>query len=389
MNARAPGGFIRVSIWCLPLLLTACAGLPQQPQPSQDEVVWASAGAGMLPEPDGPVAEDLSSLLHVTDDMRRFAQRAVAGRREMAIKVESLAAALIGKNGLHVQYDAQATLTAEQAFEQRRANCLSYTMLYVALAREVGIPARFNEVDIPPIWDLGDEHTSLLYRHINARVDADLLYSSIVDVAGDEYDPAYSQHVITDEEAKAQYYNNRAVELRLRGLLTDSLRYEVRALQLAPDAAYLWDNLANYYLLQGNGKAAQVAITQSLKLDGSSMLSYNTAAQVYETLGEHRLARYFHERAQYYLEQNPYHHYQLAVAALRAHNPQLAYDETSRAVLLYPKDSRFFFLLALVWDQLGDSQRAGESLHLAMLLAPDRERQERYKSKFARLAKQG
>lgn len=393
MKTGVAGRLAGARLWSwavlLPLCgLAACAELPPQPVVSQDEVAWAGAGAGRLDAAQPLVLENLGSLMQVTPEMSRFARDVTAGHGGAADKLDALTAALGSAKGLDMQYDAQATLTAQQAFAQRRANCLSYTMLFVALAREVGIPAKFNEVDIPPIWDMGDEHTSLLYKHINARVDLDLMFYRMVDVSGDEYDPAYGQEVISDAEAAAQFYNNRAVEMRLQGRLADSLRYEVRALQLAPGGAYLWDNLASLYLLLGEGKAARVAVTQALQLDGSSLLGYDTAAQVYDKLGEPALARYFRGRAAYFLAQNPYHHYQLALKALQAHDKQLAYDEAGQAILLYPKDARFFFLMAIVLDQMGDSKRAGESLHVALLLAPDAERQERYKSKFARLTKQ-
>jgi tetratricopeptide (TPR) repeat protein len=304
---------------------------------------------------------------------------------ELADRTEALMQALGEGKGLHMRYDAEATLTAEQAFAQRRANCLSYTMLFVALAREVGIPAQFNEVDIPPIWDLGDDRTSLLYLHINARVELPLRFYQVVDVSGEEIDPSYKQQVIADAEAQAQFYNNRAAQLRLEQRPGDALRYEVRALELAPDAAYLWTNLASLYLLRGEARAARIAITQSLKLDSTSLAGYDTAAAVYRKLGEPKLALYFQQRAEYFLDQNPYRHYQLALEALLRQDKREAFEQARRAILLYPKDARFFFLMAVVENQLGDMDRAEESLRVAVLLEPDAARQERYKSKFARL----
>ncbi|WP_169740765.1 transglutaminase-like domain-containing protein [Nevskia soli] len=368
--------------------LSACVGLPEQPAISQEDVAWVSGGGGLSRAPEDGAIEDASTLMRVTPEMRRFANEATAGEVSVQGKVVALAEALGDADKRHVRYDAEATLTAEQAFLQRRANCLSYTLLFVALAREVGIPAEFNEVDVPPIWDLGDDRTSLLYRHINARIDLFHGYR-VVDVSGDEYDPAYDQRVISDTAALAQFYNNRAVELRLKQRQAEALRYALRALELSPDTAYLWTNLASLYLLDGNVRAARIAVTQSLQLDASSMMSYDTASQVYEQLGEPRLARYFHQRAQYFLEQNPYHHYQLALAALRADDKEVAYNETRRAIGMYSKDARFFFLMAVVLNQMGKEVLASQSMQVAIDLTSDPAQQERYRSKFARLTKQG
>lgn len=367
--------------------LSGCVGLPEQPAISQDDVAWVSSGAGAA-QGTGAL-EDLPALMRVTPEMRRFAHQATDRSVGDTAKAAALSDALDAVDGLHMRYDSEATLTAEQAFTQRRANCLSYTLLYVALAREVGITAQFNEVDVPPIWDMGDERTSVLYRHINARIDLPKPYFRIVDVSGDEYDQTFDQRVISDTAALAQFYNNRAVELRLQRNHAAALRYQLRALELSPDAAFLWTNLAGLYLVDGNARAARIAVTQALKLDGASMMSYDAAAHVYAQLGDARLARYFHDRVQAFLQENPYYHYQLALAAFHDGNNQLAYNEGRRAIVIYPKDARFFFLMAVVLDQLGDLRNSSQSLQIALALAPDAAQQERYKSKFARLTKQG
>lgn len=374
----------------LALLLTlhGCATLPPQPPLAPDDLAWAAAGAGLL-QPGKVEPEDPADLLRVTDEMRRFAREAAGDGYSVEQRTLALADALTGNRGLRLQYDAEATLGAAEAFRQRRANCLGFTLLFVALAREVEIPAVFNEVLIPPVWDIGDETTSLLYLHVNARVDRSAAKYQIIDVSGDEYRPNYEQYAISDAAAEAQYYNNRAAELRLARRHAESLRYQVRALQLAPDTAYLWNNLASLYLQMDNPRAARIAVTQALALDASSRIGYDVAAQVYARLGEKRLADYFRERARYFLEQNPYHHYQLALAAWRDGDAKQAYEEVHAAILLERHDARFFFLLAAVLEKLGKNQLASDSLQVAMQMMPDEAQQLRYRNKFERIARGG
>jgi tetratricopeptide (TPR) repeat protein len=386
---KSSGG-MRTCIVLLLFALGGCASLPQQPAISTADVSWVlngadanSAAAKLEPEP-------LPSLLHVTDEMRHFALAATQGVFGISAKATALAAAIGTENGLRLRYDVDATLTAEQAFVQHRANCLSYTLLFIALAREVGIPAQFNEVDVPPIWDLGNDKTLLLYRHINARIDAYVTYYQIVDVSGEEYSPAYEQRVISDLTAAAQFYNNRAVELRLQKHYADALKYQLRALELAPDTAYLWTNLASLYLASNRAHAARIAVTRALQLDDASVLNYNAAGHIYEQLGEQRLAAYFQKRAQYFLDQNPYYHYQLALAALDDHGDELlAYKETRRALLLYQKDPRFFFLASILLQRRGEIELARKTMDVAVALTPDPSQLARYRSKFARLTEHG
>src|SRR3569833_188188 len=55
-------------------LLPGCAGVPQLPAPSDSDVGWVLTGADLLPasSPDTGM-EDVQSLLHVSDEMRKFA----------------------------------------------------------------------------------------------------------------------------------------------------------------------------------------------------------------------------------------------------------------------------------------------------------------------------
>ena len=48
-------------------------------------------------------------------------------------------------------YD-EITRTASETFRARRGNCLSFSNMFVAMARDVGLDVQFQEVEIPPDW---------------------------------------------------------------------------------------------------------------------------------------------------------------------------------------------------------------------------------------------
>ena len=61
----------------------------------------------------------------------------------------TLAKWMVDPDGLAMQYDIDANFSPVQAYAQKRANCLSFTLLLRALVAELGIEIQINEVDIP------------------------------------------------------------------------------------------------------------------------------------------------------------------------------------------------------------------------------------------------
>ena len=84
-------------------------------------------------------------------------------------RLERLVGFLFQKPGLGMEYSADATLTVEQAYRTRKANCLTFTLLTVALARESGLQAYGQELDDIVAWRVGDD---IIYRfnHVNAGI---------------------------------------------------------------------------------------------------------------------------------------------------------------------------------------------------------------------------
>lgn len=366
----------------IPLLLGACAMNPV----SLDHVSAGDSArlldgselpgfSGTLTLPDDPVLE-------LTPEMKEYIHRMmdVTGRYHFAPK--ELAGVLLHPGSLGIEYSSEATYTARETFRKRQANCLAFTILVVAFAREMGMHARFNEVDVPPIWDLQDPSTLVLYKHVNALVRSDVGPRMVVDIDLDEYDQSFRQREIRDNMAVAQYYNNRAMEFLGKADYTNALRYLAKALTLEPGISYMWANLGSLYRRAGNLQAAERAYRVALQKNPGDLVAISNAARLYERLGRTALAHELAERAEYFRMQNPYYRYRLALDALGTGNYAKALEQVDAAIKLYSREHRFYFLQGVVYRQMGRTELAEQSVNRAIKLASDAAQGARYRHKM-------
>ena len=95
----------------------------------------------------GVAARDLTSPIAVDDEMRAWLAKWV---RPTDTSLEQLREVLLGfhsPRGLDLKYDPGYTGTAREVFTSHRYNCLSFSHLFIALARELGIDAYYLNVD--------------------------------------------------------------------------------------------------------------------------------------------------------------------------------------------------------------------------------------------------
>jgi len=379
--AALPGRWLVLVIWCL--LLPACSTVPSAPGPQ--ERAWALAGAGLLDEVPAVALPEPDQLMAADDAMLAVARRIAARGGSDEDRLGALITALSDPGDVGLRYDGTITLTASAAFHAGKVNCLSYSLLFVILAREVGLEPHFNEVDVPTIWDLGESGSYVLYKHINVWMRLRSGDSYVADVSASEYDPAFRSRLMSDREAWAQFYNNRAVEMRLQGELQAALWAQLRALSLDTSRAYLWVNLGSLYLAMGSPDAAWIAIREAEQLSGQPEGLYGTAAAVSEALGKPAQAQRYRRLALQYLQQNPYYHYQLALGLIGTGDDRAARRELEQAIALYHDEHRFHALLAQVLWRAGQHERALRSLNQAIALTRDDGRRQMYQRKRDRL----
>ena len=106
-------------------------------------------------------------LLGMSNEMQQFVETHMGHRLGSESRAWSLAYAMLDPWVLDFTYDPSVTLTAREAFRTRRGNCLTFSNMFIAMAREAGLPAWYREVEIEPEWSSIDD-TLLVSLHVNA-----------------------------------------------------------------------------------------------------------------------------------------------------------------------------------------------------------------------------
>ena len=126
------------------LLLAACATPPTAPKNlSAEELLAAEPLTGGADIP----AMDNVDILTLDPETKTFLEEHVNEHHASQRKVRDLIRAIADvNNGL--KYD-DTTRTAEETFRAQAGNCLSFTNMFVAMGREVGLRVSYQEVDVP------------------------------------------------------------------------------------------------------------------------------------------------------------------------------------------------------------------------------------------------
>ena len=141
--------------------------------------------------------------------MEAFLELYVLGYDNKDVKRQLLSLALTNRAMLGFHYNDERTLTAQEAFETRSGNCVAFANLFIAMAREAGLDARYHEVLIPPEWS-AREDTFIISKHINVMVKGQSGPFE-VDISGREIKLNAKRRIMSDREAYVMYLNNLGV----------------------------------------------------------------------------------------------------------------------------------------------------------------------------------
>ncbi len=327
-------------------------------------------------------AEDVAQadILAVSPEMSAFLDLNVDRDGNQNEKLAQLVYAIIGENRFLLSYD-DSTRTAADTFHEKRGNCISFTNLFVAMARDLGLKVSYQEVDIPPDWQMTGE-TYLLSQHVNVLVDMNSALSRVVDFNTLEYNVKYESREISDDRARAHFYNNLGVEHMLAD--QTSLAFANFRQSLIEDETYspAWVNLGILHRREGYPAYAEATYLEALKMDRTNLMAMSNLSNLYEEQGDLQKAKYYADKVKAHRLNNPYYRYQMANTAFSEGNYKAAIDNLKKAIRKVKDDDRLYFLLSLSYLMSGDRQEAQRWMEKAEELAAESEDQKKYHHKL-------
>lgn len=265
---------------------------------------------------------------------------------------------------LNLQYDDLRTRTAVQTFQDRQGNCLSVVSLYIAMARHFGVDAHFQTVKVRPSWDRRGEHL-VLSQHINAIGSLGQGTQYVVDFTPEITLQQLTANKVSDDQARALYFNNLGVESLIEDDLEKAAAYFRNALWIDPELSIVWNNLGSTYSRLGDKTLTEYAYRKSFALDRSNATAINNLVKFHTARGDIATAEQYAKAIERFNNNNPYFHYNLGNVAYADGDFEMARTHYEQAIRRKESEPDFYLALSKTYEMLGDMEQSGIQLGLA------------------------
>ena len=186
-------------------------------------------------------------------------------------------------------YESGVTTTAAESLATRRGNCVSFTNLFIAMARSRGFRVKAGYIQPRTV---GERRGDLVYlmTHVVAVYPLNDRYV-VFDFYRERDDPAKHIRLLDDFELAALYVNNLAVQaLGVSNYALAEARLRA-VLKLAPEFAAAYGNLGVCLRRRGDLPGAIEAYRRALALAPRDPAILGNLATLYTGLGREREAR--------------------------------------------------------------------------------------------------
>lgn len=333
------------------------------------------ATALLLGEPgEDAIALDLPATVEPAESVtalpaelrQRFHEDVLSSPASERQRLEQVLHFMLDADALAITYDQGATYSVEQTYTRRQANCLSFTLMFLALAREAGIDARPQEIEDTLSWHQ-EQNTIFRNNHINAGVRIDG-HAFTIDTSSDTLIAGDRPVVMSERRLLAHYYNNLAMDRLAQGNVAAGQILMDAALAQDPTYAPIWSNAGVLLLRQGDITAAQRAYQQALKLDSEEDGALFNMISLSRRQGDARREAEFRRRLDRVQQKDPLHHFMQAMDYERNGDYAQAIRHYRQAIRLHVGEHRFYSALARAYLKAGNARGAGRALKRAQAL---------------------
>jgi tetratricopeptide (TPR) repeat protein len=329
-------------------------------------------------------SRELPAPLDLTPEIRAELQNKFGHVRDSKVLLQDLISFIFDADRLNLHYGDGGTLTAAQTFRARSANCMSFTNLFIALARERGLRAYYKEVIDFSTYDRAGE----LVRHNRHMIAAVLLDGRIFDF---DFEPGRAKRykrtrLVSDERGFAHFYNNLGAEAFAAGDESRARLLFEHALALDGNFVPAQINLGLFFRRNEQPDKAIALYRSALKRQPRNFSALANLTRLYQETGREQEAEQVFSSMRSIFNRNPYFHFQMGDWAMLAGRFEEARGHFRRAVDLGYREPLFHHGLARAAHALGEEQDARRHLAEAASLARLPELKDRYASKLELLA---
>jgi Tfp pilus assembly protein PilF len=373
------------AILLLSAMLASCATAPAGPQPEFlfNDHLFTAASERI----------DAGDVFALNSEMRHYLTVEIAGQLRIKGAQQGLIDALYSKDQLKIEYDSAQTRNAAQTFDERAGNCLSLVIMTAALARELGLPVRFQSVVVDESWTrsgglffsaghvnltIGNRYTDLRSRNDeNALITIDFV--PLGETRGQHSRP------ITQETVIAMYLNNHAAEALARGQVNDAYWWAREAIAQDPSFLSAYNTLGVLYRRHGNLAEAARVLSHALQREPENLQVMSNLAVVLNDQGYTAEAKVLTAKVEQRQPYPPFHFFNLGQRAMQAGDFKTAKDLFAREVGRDAYNHEFHFWLAAAYSGLGQLQLSRRHLGIAIEFSTTRKEHELYAAKLDRL----
>lgn len=269
---------------------------------------------------------------------------------------------------LNFDYDINSTLNAQETYERKQGNCLSYTGLFVSLSRHLNIPVNFAYLS--ELVDFEEKDGSyVVSSHIAAEF-KDGNKTVLVDFNQQREDFKLYEK-IDDKTAYCLFYNNVAVTKIIRREFEEAEKIIDFLLEIKPLQKEILNNKGVLLLKRGKYKDA-LSFYNEMRLSGVIYQpSLNNGLLVAKILKRSDYEEIFAKELKTFSERDPLILYQKAVDFANDNNFKEAINTIKKAIKEQPRNAFLQATLTVLYLKNGEIEKAKQSFNKAKKLSPN------------------
>jgi tetratricopeptide (TPR) repeat protein len=373
------------------LSLAACSTAPRVADAPARGALFADA---LFKPPSERIAA--ADIFAVSESMRHYLGVTIAPQLREKGRRDGLVDALYRDGQLKLQYDAELTRNAAQAFEARSGNCLSLVIMTAALAKQLGLDVRYQRVFADDMWSRAGG-LQIASGHINitigrGRSDPRMpLTSSMqkaaitIDFIPLPRDKPYRAYSIEEPTVIAMFMNNRAAEAYAAGRLDDAYWWARASIEHDPAHLASYNTLGAVYHRHGDQREAERVLAYVLEREPANTIALSNLVLVYRSEGRAAEAKAIQDKLAAIQPYPPFHFFDRGMAAMKAGDFAAAREQFQKEVERDASYHEFHFWLAAALGALGDREGARKHLAMAMENSTTRGERDLYAAKLDRL----